>query len=87
MSIDVKMPHCWKAHVTDHYLFYASNSSYLKRMPGSRLLISSLPGKALRMLVDIASLAKRFNMCSQSRAWYSTISLPIVSLVKPAFMT
>ena len=33
------------------------------------VLISSLPGKALRMLVDIARLAKRFNMRSQSRAW------------------
>ena len=32
-------------------------------------LISSLPGKALRMLVDIARLAERFNMRSQSRAW------------------
>ena len=33
------------------------------------LLISSLPGKALRMLVEIARLAERFNMHSQSRAW------------------
>ena len=32
-------------------------------------LISSLPGKALRTLVDIARLAERFNMRSQSRAW------------------
>ena len=32
------------------------------------LCISSLPGKALRMLVDIARLAERFNMHSQSRA-------------------
>ena len=34
----------------------------INRIPGSRLLISSLPGKALRTLVDIARLAKRFNM-------------------------
>ena len=42
-------------------------------------MISSLPGKALRMLVDIARLAERFNMHSQSRVtnlkktrtWYS----------------
>ena len=27
------------------------------------------PGKALRMLVDIVRLAKRFNMHSQSPAW------------------
>ena len=36
---------------------------------GERLLISSLPGKALRTLVDIARLAERFNKRSQSRAW------------------
>ena len=35
---------------------------------GERLLISSLPGKALRTLVDIRRLAERFNMHSQSLA-------------------
>ena len=39
------------------------------RILGECLLISSLPGKALRTLVDIARLAKRFNIRSQSRAW------------------
>ena len=29
----------------------------INRIPGSRLLISSLPGSALRTLVDIARLA------------------------------
>ena len=38
----------------------------INKIPGSSLLISSLPGKALRMLVDIARLAERFNMHSQS---------------------
>ena len=33
------------------------------------LLISSLPGEASRTHVDIARLAERFNMRSQSRAW------------------
>ena len=33
------------------------------------LLITSLPSKALRLLVDIARLAERFNMRSQSQAW------------------
>ena len=37
---------------------------------GECLLISSLPGKASRMLVDIARLAERFNVRSRSRAWY-----------------
>ena len=36
---------------------------------GECLLISSLPGKALRTLVDIAKLAERFNKRSQSLAW------------------
>ena len=36
---------------------------------GECLLISSLPGKALRTLVDIARLAERFNMRSQSGTW------------------
>ena len=36
---------------------------------GECLLISSLPGKASRTLVDIARLAERFNMRSRSRAW------------------
>ena len=40
-----------------------------KRILGECLLISSLPGKALRTLIDIARLAKQFNMRSQSRAW------------------
>ena len=41
----------------------------INTIPGSRLLISSLPGKALRTLVDIARLAERFNKRSQSLAW------------------
>ena len=35
-------------------------------MLGECHLISSLPGKALRTVVDIARLAERFNMRSQS---------------------
>ena len=59
-------------------------------------MISSLPGKALRMLVDIARLDKQLNMHSQSRAGKLDIkrresgilfiSLPIVSLFKLAIM-
>ena len=41
----------------------------IKRILGECLLLSSLPGKALRTLVDIARLAERFNMQSQSLAW------------------
>ena len=61
------------------------------------LLISSLPGKVFRTLVDIARLAERFNVHSQSRASGKLdikrrkpgilfISLPIVSLFKLAIM-
>ena len=40
-----------------------------QKILGEYLLVSSLPGKALRMIVDIARLASRFNMRSQSGAW------------------
>ena len=39
------------------------------RILGECLLISSLQGRALRTRVDIARLAERFNMRSQSGAW------------------
>ena len=39
------------------------------RILGECLMISSLPGKAMRTLVDIARLAEQFILRSQSRAW------------------
>ena len=42
---------------------------HIYRILGECLLISSLPDKALRTLLDIARLSERFNMRSQSRAW------------------
>ena len=48
---------------------FSCSEARINRMPGSRPLISSLPGKALRTHVDMARLAERFNMHSQSRAW------------------
>ena len=68
-------------------------------MLGECLLIPSLPGKDLRTLVDIAKLAKRLNLRSQSQRGkldikrrepgilHVLISLPIVSLFKLAIMT
>ena len=38
-------------------------------MLGECHLISSLPGKAMRTLVDIARFAERYNKHSQSRVW------------------
>ena len=55
------------------YVIIASLKSETKgklinRIPGSSLLISSLPGKALRTLVDIAR-PRDVNKRSQSLAW------------------
>ena len=69
----------------------------LYRLLGECLLISSLPGKTLRMLVDIARLAERFNMRFQSQAFVNLKSkdanlvfylsvYPIVSLFQVAIM-
>ena len=38
----------------------------MNRIPGSCLLISSLPGSASRKIVDIARLAEQFNKRSRS---------------------
>ena len=53
------------------YIYYLNFDTHhnIYRILGECLLISSLPGKALRKLVDIARLAEQFNMCSQSLAW------------------
>ena len=41
----------------------------INRIPGSRLLISSLPGKALRTHVESLGKHRDVNMRSQSLAW------------------
>ena len=41
----------------------------INRMPGSRLLISSLPGSALRTHVESLGKPRDVNMRSQSLAW------------------
>ena len=41
----------------------------INRIPDSRLLISSLPGKALRMHVESLGKPRDVNKCSQSLAW------------------
>ena len=41
----------------------------INRIPGSRLLISSLPGLALRMHVESIGKPRNVNMRSQSLAW------------------
>ena len=41
----------------------------INRIPGQRLLISSLPGSALRTHVESLSKPRDVNMRSQSLAW------------------
>ena len=41
----------------------------INRIPGSRLLISSLPGSALRTHVESLGMPRDVNMRSQSLAW------------------
>ena len=41
----------------------------INRIPGSRLLISSLPGSALRTHVELLGRPWDVNKCSQSLAW------------------
>ena len=41
----------------------------IKRIPGSRLLISSLPGLALRTLVELLGKPRDVNKLCQSLAW------------------
>ena len=92
----VKIPHCWKSHVTAQCLVTLlvtmivltagsdvpiirqcnldvftgkTEHLFINNMGYREYLISSLPGKASRMPVDIARLAERFNMRSRSRAW------------------
>ena len=43
----------------------------INRIPGSRLLISSLPGSALRMHVESLGKPRDVNSRSQSLAWYT----------------
>ena len=47
---------------------YADDATY-REYEVSVFDISSLPGNALRTLVDIVRLSERFNMHSQSQVW------------------
>ena len=46
----------------------------INRIPGSRLLISSLPGKALRTLVDIGRVSKQFKLAFSKPCLVNLIS-------------
>ena len=58
----------------ENYVIIASLKSetmgkLINRIPGSRLLISSLPGSALRTHVESLGKPRDVNMRSQSLAW------------------
>ena len=58
----------------ENYVIIASLESetmgkLINRIPGSRLLISSLPGSALRTHVESLGKPRDVNMRSQSLAW------------------
>ena len=61
-------------HRIDNYVIIASLKSetmgkLINRIPGSHLLISSLPGSALRTLVESLGKPGDVNKRSQSLAW------------------
>ena len=58
----------------ENYVIIASLKSetigkLINRIPGARLLISSLPGSALRMLVEWLGKPRDVNKHSQNLAW------------------
>ena len=61
-------------HKIKNYVIIASlkcstMGKLINRIPGSRLLISSLPGSALRTHVESLGKPRDVNMRSQSLAW------------------
>ena len=58
----------------ENYVIVASLKSetmgkLINRIPGSLLLISSLPGSALRIHVESLGKPRNVNKCAQSLAW------------------
>ena len=60
--MEFKLGFCLNANVKKNW-----PNIHVYRILGECLLMSSLPGEALIMLVDIGRLAERFNKPSQSR--------------------
>ena len=64
-----KLKNVEKLYSKNKIISLNKNKNDKYRIQGECLLISSLPGKDLRTLVEIARLVERFNMRSQSQAW------------------
>ena len=63
-----------KQHKIENYVIIASLKSetmgkLINRIPGSRLLISSLPGSSMRMHVESLGKPRDVNKRSQSLVW------------------
>ena len=58
-----------KKHVTIASLKSETMDKLINRIPGLGLLISSLPGSALRRHVESLGKPRDVNKCSQSLAW------------------
>ena len=58
-----------KNYVTIASLKSETMGKLINRIPGSRLLISSLPGSALRTLVESLGKPRDVNKHSQNLAW------------------
>ena len=61
--------HKIKNYVIIAILKWSTMGKLINKIPGSRLLISSLPGSALRTHVEWLGKPRDVNKCSQSLAW------------------
>ena len=66
---DAESTQKWKNSVIIASLKSETMGKVIKRIPGSRLLISSLPGSALRTHVESLSKPRDVNKRSQSLDW------------------
>ena len=66
---DTKLTHKKKKYVIIASLKRETMGKLINRILGECLLISSLPGLALRMHVESLGMPRDVNKCSQSLAW------------------
>ena len=66
---DAESTQKYKNYVIIASLKIETMGKLINRIPGSRILISSLPGSALRMHVESLGKPRDVNMRSQSLAW------------------
>ena len=69
VAYDAESTQKFKNYVIIASLKSETMGKLINRMPGSRLLISSLPGSALRTLVESLGKPRDVNKRSQGLAW------------------